>query len=129
MILQTKIDQLTRSELLTLNRVLKTACNDIIGTNNKVIIRTYKRSHPDAYAYYDYDDSSIKIFRKDINNVDKYVKIFIHEWTHSLQKGLKRKYVKMNIKHGYWNNPFEKEARENESLYKSIIWKYAKSLI
>lgn len=129
MILQTKIDQLSRSELLRLNLALKIACNDIIGTNKKVIVRTHNKFNSDCYGLYDYDYSSIVIYRKGIKNIDKYVKIFIHEWTHSLQKGLKRKYNKMNKKYGYWNNPFEIEARTNEGLYKSIIWKYAKSLL
>ena len=129
MILQKNIDQLTRSELLCLNKALKIACNDIIGCNPKVIVRTYNKSSDYCFAFYDYDDCSIRIFRKGIKNVDEYVKIFIHEWTHSLQKGLKSKYLKMNKKYGYWKNPFEVEARLNEKIYKSIIWKYAKSLI
>jgi hypothetical protein len=129
MTLKTNIDQLTRSELLNLNKSLKIACNDIIGGNQRVFVRTYNKSNPDCYAFYDYDDYSIRIFRKDIKTIDKYVQVFIHEWTHSLQKGLKKKYTKMFMVYGYWHNPYEIEARLNEKIYKSIVWKYAKSLI
>jgi hypothetical protein len=32
----------------------------------------------------------------------------------------------MEFKWGYRNNPFEVEARENEKIYKSIVWKIVK---
>jgi hypothetical protein len=69
----------------------------------------------------------ISIIRNNVNNVDKYVQIYIHEWTHSLQKGIKKNYAKMDYKYGYYNNPYEIEARENEKLFKPIIWKIVKS--
>lgn len=124
--LKTPIETLTRSELLRLNNSLKNVCELILGKNSKVIIRTFNKSNHNCYAYYDYDDCSIRIFRKDIKTIDSYVKIFIHEWTHSLQKGLKRKYSSMSAKYGYWNNPYEIEARENEVLFKSLVWKLVK---
>jgi hypothetical protein len=124
--LKTPLKDLNRSELLRLNSALKNVCELILGKKNGIIIRTYNKSNNNHFAYYDYNDCSIRIFRKDIKTVDFYVKVFIHEWTHSLQKGLKRKYSLMVSKYGYWNNPYEIEARENEKLFKSIVWKMVK---
>jgi hypothetical protein len=35
----------------------------------------------------------------------------------------------MNDKYGYNYNPFEVEARNNEKLYKSEVWKITKSIM
>jgi hypothetical protein len=44
-----------------------------------------------------------------------------------MQKKLKKNYLKMYYKYGYHKNPFEVEARENEKIYKSVVWKYTKN--
>jgi len=61
-----------------------------------------------------------------IKDIDSYVRVFIHEWTHSLQKGIKKNYIKLEEKYGYWYNPYEVEARQSEKEFKSVIWKLTK---
>lgn len=128
MTLKTPLESISRSELLLLNKSLRYACSERMGRNSTKI-RTYKHNNPVKYGQYDYNTDIISIFRGSISDIDQYVKIFIHEWTHSLQKGLKRRYSKMNDKYGYNYNPFEVEARNNEKLYKSEVWKITKSIM
>ena len=56
-------------------------------------------------------------------NVREIIKTTIHEYTHHIQKGLKQNYNSSVEKNGYYDSPFEVEARENEKIYKSVIWK------
>ena len=125
MILRKEISTLTRSELLKLNRGLKQACSILLGESNAEI-RTINKMSEVYLANYDPYLNRITIYRPMVKNIDSYVKVFIHEWTHSLQKGIKRNYTKLERKYGYWYNPYEVEARESEKEYKSVIWKLTK---
>ena len=126
MTLNQKISELDRSQLLLINRYLKEACSLIIG-HSSAEVRTYikDKDYP-FYGQFDPYLNRIMIFRSETETLDKYIKVFIHEWTHSIQKKLKKNYLKMDSKYGYSKNPFEVEARENEKIFKSIIWKYTK---
>lgn len=129
MILKTEISTLTRSELIRLNQALKEACGKIIGKNKTLTVRTHKGGDSSLYGHYDYEDNLITIYRGSTKNIDKYIQIFIHEWTHSRQKGINRRYNKMDEEYGYWNNPYEVEARAAEKLYKSAVWKKVKYIL
>jgi len=125
MILKKEVSTLSRSELLYLNRFLKKTCQEIIGNTNPDI-RTFNTDNNKFLGFYDPKYHRIHIYRNNLKTVDDYVKVFIHEWTHSLQKKLEKYYLAMNLKWGYKDNPFEVEARENEKIYKSIVWKIVK---
>jgi hypothetical protein len=127
MTLKTTIESLSRKDLLKLNRSLKFACSKLIG-NSLTKIRTYKNNSK-LHGEFDSYTLTIKIYRGSIKNVEKYVEVFIHEWTHSVQKDIKTKYDKMTEKYGYKKNPYEIEARKNEKVYRSNIWKVAKTII
>lgn len=134
MILKTKVRDLKRSEILKLNRCLKQACHEIVGKNRTVSVRTtskkgYLIKDMEVQGHFSFDTNKIEIFRGSIGDVDRYLKVFIHEWTHSCQKGLSRKYQKMNSTFGYSQNPFEIEARESEVIFKSRVWKRVKELM
>jgi len=125
MILKKEVSTLSRSELLYLNRFLKKTCQEIIGHTNPDI-RTFNKDNNNFLGLYDPEYHRICIYRNNLKTIDDYVKVFIHEWTHSLQKKLEKYYLAMEFKWGYRNNPFEVEARENEKIYKSIVWKIVK---
>jgi len=126
MVLKQKISELNRSQLLLLNRYLREACSNLIGKSNPQV-RTYvKDNNHSYYGQYDPELHRLIIYRNYTDTVDKYITVFIHEWTHSMQKKLKKNYFKMDHKYGYHKNPFEVEARQNEKIYKSIVWKYTK---
>ncbi len=126
MTLKKEINTLSRSEILKLNRGLKLACSMFLG-NSKVEIRTINKfANQDNMAHYNPYLNRITIYRPMIKDIDSYVRVFIHEWTHSLQKGIKKNYIKLEEKYGYWYNPYEVEARQSEKEFKSVIWKLAK---
>jgi hypothetical protein len=126
MTLKKEINTLSRSEILKLNRGLKLACSIFLG-NSKVEIRTINKFvNQDNMAHYNPYLNRITIYRPMIKDIDSYVRVFIHEWTHSLQKGIKKNYIKLEEKYGYWYNPYEVEARQSEKEFKSVIWKLTK---
>ncbi len=129
MTLKKPLKDLTRRELLQLNSSLKKSCQFIIGKKKNISVRTYSKLHSENYGLFDPDVNTIVIFRGGIPTVGKYVEIFIHEWVHSVQTGLKKNYSKMDKKYGYWNNPYEIEAREGEKIYRSPVWKLTKFLM
>jgi hypothetical protein len=53
--------------------------------------------------------NQIVIMKNNIDSLDDLIDTIIHEYTHSTQ-ALGR-YMKLNQKHGYWENPLEVEAR------------------
>ena len=55
-----------------------------------------------------------------------FVGVIIHEYTHHIQKGLKQNYDKSVKKYGYYDCPFEVEARGNAKKYKKKVWKMVK---
>jgi len=126
MTLRKEINTLSRSEILKLNRGLKLACSMFLG-NSKVEIRTINKAvNKENMAHYNPYLNRITIYRPMIKDIDSYVRVFIHEWTHSLQKGIKKNYIKLEEKYGYWYNPYEVEARQSEKEFKSVIWKLTK---
>jgi hypothetical protein len=129
MTLRKPLKDLTQGELISLNHSLKKSCQFFIGKNKKLSVRTYKASNVEFLGLFDPESDRISIYRGDITTVGRYVEVFIHEWVHSLQKGLKRNYSKMTKEHGYWNNPYEVEAREGEKLFKSDVWKLTKKIM
>ena len=53
-------------------------------------------------------------FKEWNNTLRKVIGIVIHEYCHTLQKGGDKLYLKYSKKYGYWDNPFEVEARRAE---------------
>lgn len=127
MTLKTKVSDLSRSQLLKLNRSLRKACSVILGDSGVNFKSSVNTNVTGYYGLYCPENHRISIFRNNINSVDKYVQVYIHEWTHSIQKGIKKNYAKMSYKYGYHNNPFEIEARENEKIFKSVVWRLVKT--
>jgi hypothetical protein len=80
------------------------------------------------YGQYDYE-YVITINPSNCQTIEMFVRTIIHEYTHHIQKGLKRNYTSSVKRDGYYNSPFEVEARGNEKKYKSVIWKEFKQLV
>jgi len=128
MTLKTDINSISRSQLLRLNKALTIACTERMGTS-KPKIRTTKRESCYYMGYYDIQENTIVIYRGQLDTVEEYVKVFIHEWTHSRQLKIKTDYYIADAKYGYRNNPFEVEARSCEKEYKSEVWKQVKKMM
>ena len=128
MTLKTTVTSINRKDLLALNRTLRQSCSIHIGENRSVSIRTTNRPSK-IMGSFTADDNTIKIFRNEVSDINKYLETFIHEWTHSKQLGLKKNYNKLNKKLGYDKNPYEVEARNNEKIFRSKVWKTVKLIL
>jgi len=74
-----------------------------------------------TYGEYDVEDNIISINLERNVYVRCLIKTIIHEYTHYLQP-IKTKYQKLAKKHGYYDNPLEVEARNNEiNLYRNCF--------
>jgi hypothetical protein len=60
--------------------------------------------------------------------IEKYVNVVIHEYRHSKQVGLQEYYLAFNELYGYWDNPFEVDARFAANTFRPIVWKKVKEL-
>ena len=125
--LKTDIKSLSGKEMKLLNECLVEACSKYMGKKKGLKVKTIGRGVK-YFGQYDYDENVIKIWKKSCSGMLGYVKTFVHEYAHAKQRGLKRYYTSYHMKYGYWNNPYEVDAREKEGMYRSVIWKEAKRL-
>jgi len=66
-----------------------------------------------TFGEYDDFDHEIFLYYNNCKNVQWIIKTMIHEYTHSIQKGM-RSYERLSRENGYWENPLEIEARSME---------------
>jgi hypothetical protein len=87
-----------------------------MGVNNrKKIDLTYSfgNERDGFYGFYCPTFNHIHLSVGECKTVGKLTSTFIHEYTHHLQPVI-TKYSSANRKFGYWNNPYEIEARMME---------------
>jgi len=125
--LKTDIKTLNRNEMKLLNESLIEACSIYMGRKKGLKVKMVGRGNK-YFGQYDYDENVIKIWKKSCSGMLGYVRTFVHEYAHAKQRGLKRYYTSYYVKYGYWNNPYEVDARKKEGMYRSVIWKEAKRL-
>jgi hypothetical protein len=127
--LKDKLKDYSTSELRTIGLNVLGVTRKVLGHGNKPVpkfkIRNTMSNH---YGMYDYDYSII-INPTNCKTMEMYVRTIIHEYTHHIQKGLKRNYTSSVMRNGYYDSPFEVEARANELKYIKTVWKqYKQSL-
>lgn len=126
--LKDKLNTYTTSELREIGITILDVTRKILGHGNKPAPKFKIRNNLSGrYGQYDYD-YSVYINPTNCVTMEMFVRTIIHEYTHHIQKGLKRNYTSSVIKNGYYDSPFEIEARGNELKYKSQVWKQVKSL-
>ena len=125
--LKTDIQSLSKKELKVLNECLVEACSKYMGKKKGLKVRMIGRGKK-YYGMYDYQNKTIKIYKKSCSGMLGYVRTFVHEYAHSLQKGLGKNYTKYYAEYGYWNNPYEVDARTKEKTYRPLVWKETKKL-
>lgn len=126
--LKDNLNTYTTPELRKMGLQLITIVRKTLGHGNKPSPKLKIRNGL-ANSFGQYDFESIVINPTTCGTIDMFIKTIIHEYTHHIQKGLKRNYASSMNKNGYWNCPFEVEARENEKKYKSVIWKQFKQTL
>lgn len=125
--LKTDIQSLSKKELKVLNECLVEACSKYMGKKKGLKVQMIGRGKK-YFGLYDYQNKTIKIYKKSCSGMLGYVRTFVHEYAHAKQKGLGKYYTSYFVEYGYWNNPYEVDAREKEAMYRPLIWKEAKRL-
>ena len=125
--LKTDIQSLSKKELKVLNECLIGACSKYMGKKKGIKVRMIGRGKK-YFGMYDYTSKTIKLYKKSCSGMLGYVRTFVHEYAHSLQKGLSKNYTKYYAQYGYWNNPYEVDARTKEKTYRPLVWKEVKKL-
>jgi hypothetical protein len=125
--LKTNICDLSRKELKVLNESLILVCKNIMGKKKDINVKTTLRG-TSYYGKYYPDTKTIMLYKSTCVTVERYVSTFIHEYRHAKQKGIVKNYGYYHLMFGYWDNPYEVDAREHEKCLRPEVWKHAKKL-
>ena len=69
-------------------------------------------------------ENTIEVYVDEINTIGKFTSTIIHEYIHSLQPQNEKLYYKLLKEHGYWDHPFEVEARLYEKTFNRDLLRY-----
>lgn len=126
--LSDKLNTYTTPELRKMGLTLIGITRKILGHGNKPSPKLKIRNGlVNSYGQYDFE--SLVINPSTCVTMEMFVRTIIHEYTHHIQRGIKRNYASSMKKNGYWDCPFEVEARGNEKKYKSVVWKTFKQTL
>ena len=112
----TPTDTLTKKQVKKLLKFCAKWCYENMGVNNRKRSElTYSFGHETDgfYGFYCPIMNHIRVSVGECPTVGRLTSTFIHEYTHYLQP-VRSKYLKSIAEHGYWNCPFEVEARMME---------------
>ena len=127
--LKDKCNKYTTPELKKVCLKILSLVRKKLGHGNKPVPKFKINNRLNGYyGQYDYE-YVITINPTNCQTIEMFVRTIIHEYTHHIQKGLKRNYTSSVKRDGYYNSPFEVEARGNEKKYKSVIWKEFKQSV
>jgi hypothetical protein len=126
MTLKDNLNTYTTPQLRRMGMKLIAITRQTLGHGNKPFPKfRIDNNLKNMYGQYDYTPR-ITINPSICEDMSTFVGVIIHEYTHHIQKGIKTKYDESVKKYGYYNCPFEVEARDNAKKYKSVIWKQFK---
>lgn len=126
--LKDNLNTYTTPELRKMGLTIIGITRKILGHGNKPSPKLKIRNGlVNSYGQYDFE--SLVINPSTCVTMDMFVRTIIHEYTHHIQRGIKRNYASSMKKNGYWDCPFEVEARGNEKKYKSVVWKTFKQTL
>lgn len=126
--LKDNLNTYTTPELRKMGLAIIGITRKILGHGNKPSPKLKIRNGlVNSYGQYDFE--SLVINPSTCVTMDMFVRTIIHEYTHHIQRGIKRNYASSMKKNGYWDCPFEVEARGNEKKYKSVVWKTFKQTL
>ena len=126
--LKDNLNTYTTPELRKMGLTIIGITRKILGHGNKPSPKLKIRNGL-VNSYGQYDFKSLVINPSTCETMEMFVRTIIHEYTHHIQRGIKRNYASSMKKNGYWDCPFEVEARGNEKKYKSIVWKTFKQTL
>ena len=113
---KTPTGNLTKREIKKVLQFCAEWCHENMGVNNRKrsdLTYSFNNDKDGFYGFYCPSYNHISLSLAECKTVGRLTSTFIHEYTHYLQPVL-TKYVKSVEKHGYWDCPFEVEARMME---------------
>ena len=134
--LKTRTDTLTKAQKRRVVDATINWCNANLGVNNRrknkltysVIVQSpkiLKVMNAEAMGMFDPKVNKVIVFHNNNDTVMEMVQTTIHEYTHYLQP-IRKYYNYFNKMAGYFKNPFEVEAFNNEKKYYKECWKSIK---
>ena len=121
-----KVERYSNKDLKIIGEIVIKVTRELLGHGNKPTPTLHIRnSLKNMYGQYCY---TYKIFinPSQCKKLSTFVGVVIHEYTHHIQRGLKKDYDNQIKKYGYYDCPFEVEARSNAKKYKKKVWKRVK---
>ena len=113
---KTPTQDLTKKQIKKVLQFCSKWCYENMGVNNRKhsdLTYSYGKDKYGFYGFYCPINNHIHVSIEECTNVGRLTSTFIHEYTHYLQP-VRTKYASSFMKHGYWDNPFEVEARMME---------------
>ena len=118
------LTSLSKKEITRITFLVKWYCRYELGVNPRrpvPQVKAYPNPHDgNYYGQYDPSNNCIEIYPDECRTLGQYTSTLIHEYTHYLQP-VRTKYIPALITHGYWNNPFEVEARMTEKKFNRYL--------
>lgn len=129
--LKSKTNELGRKEAARIAKATLKWCERVMGVNRrkKWLVKTYIRKAmegDDTCGEYDCWDNEIYIYWNNCETIRELVATCIHEWTHQNQPILTKYYKYPGT---YSRNPYERQAKYNETKWTPICWNEIKKSI
>ena len=129
--LKSKTNELGRKEAVRIAKATLKWCERVMGVNRrkKWLVKTYIRKAmegDDTCGEYDCWDNEIYIYWNNCETIRELVATCIHEWTHQNQPILTKYYKYPGT---YSRNPYERQAKYNETTWTPICWNEIKKSI
>ena len=112
----TPTDALTKKQIKKVLSFCSQWCYENMGVNNRKrsdLTYSYGSDTDGFFGYYCPINNHIHVSVGECKTLGRLTSTFIHEYTHYLQP-VRTKYLKSLKEHGYWDCPFEVEARTME---------------
>ena len=120
---KTPTSTLTKKQLKKVLQFCANWCYENMGVNNRKrtdLTYSFGKDGDGFYGFYCPINNHIRICTNECKTVGRLTSTFIHEYTHYLQP-VRTKYLTSLMEHGYWDNPFEVEARMVEKKFNRYL--------
>jgi hypothetical protein len=120
---KTPTSTLTKKQIKKVLQFCAEWCYENMGVNNRKrsdLTYSFGKEEDGFYGFYCPINNHIHVSLGECTTVGRLTSTFIHEYTHYLQP-VRTKYIPALITHGYWDNPFEVEARMVEKKFNRYL--------
>ena len=123
-----KTHNFTKRQLKKIARLSLQFCMETFGVNNKkwypLTLNIIHNTNDGYWGMFNLEINEIEVYPDACDNIGKFTSTIIHEYIHTLQQQSSRVYSKLLKEHGYWDHPFEVEARLYEKTFNRDLLRY-----